>query len=308
MSIVVVGSIAFDSVRTPFGTCEHVLGGAANYFSLAASFFSDVKLVGVVGDDFPESHLTYLKTRGVDTVGVKRQYGKTFHWQGSYSYDLNEAQTLKTELNVFNDFSPQLPVHYREAEAVFLANIDPVLQLQVLDQVQNPKIVALDTMNYWIEGKNIELKKAISRVDILFINESEIRQLAKEHNVVKAARAMQALGPKTVVIKRGEYGAFLFHEESMFMMPAYPLEDLFDPTGAGDTFAGGFLGWLDKKGELSFDSLKEAMLLGTVMASFVIEKFSFDRMRTLEHRDIKNRYTQLQKLSHGPSQALELTI
>jgi sugar/nucleoside kinase (ribokinase family) len=308
MSVVVVGSIAFDSVRTPFGTCEHVLGGAANYFSLSASFFTGVKLVGVIGDDFPETHLTYLKMRGVDTSGVKRQHGKTFHWQGSYYYDLNQAQTLKTELNVFSDFSPQLPGHYRAAETVFLANIDPVLQLQVLDQVQNPKIVALDTMNYWIEGKNVELKKAISRVNILLINESEIRQLAKEHNIVRAGRVIQALGPKIIVIKRGEYGSLLFHEESMFMLPAYPLEDLFDPTGAGDTFAGGFLGWLDKKAEISFDSLKEAMLLGTVMASFVIEKFSFDRMRTLEHRDIKNRYAQLQEISHAPSKPIEISL
>ncbi len=308
MSIVVVGSIAFDSVKTPFGICEHVLGGAANYFSLAASFFTDVQLVGVVGDDFPETHLTYLKTRGVDTAGVKRQYGKTFHWQGSYSFDLNEAQTLKTELNVFNDFSPELPEHYRQAQTVFLANIDPVLQLRVLDQVQNPRLVALDTMNFWIEGKNLELKKAISQVDILFINESEIRQLAKEHNIVKAAKAMQAIGPKTIVIKRGEYGALLFHKEAMFLMPAYPLEDLFDPTGAGDTFAGGFLGWLDKRGEITFDSLKEAMTLGTVMASFVIEKFSFDRMRTLEPAEIKKRYEQLQNLSIGPKQALEFAL
>jgi sugar/nucleoside kinase (ribokinase family) len=297
MSIVVVGSIAFDSIKTPFGECEQVLGGAANYFSLAASFFTKVNLVGVVGEDFPESHLGYLKERSIDVTGVKRQYGKTFHWQGSYGYDLNEACTLKTELNVFADFSPELPEHYRNAETVFLANIDPTLQLKVLDQIKNPKVVALDTMNFWIEGKNAELKKAISRVDILFINEAELRQLAKEHNVVKAAKAMQALGPSTVVVKRGEYGALLFNGEGCFFVPAYPLEDLYDPTGAGDTFAGGFLGWLDRQGEGGFERLKESMTLGTVMASFVIEDFSFDRMRSLEINEIEDRCAQLQNLS-----------
>jgi sugar/nucleoside kinase (ribokinase family) len=297
MSIVVVGSIAFDSIKTPFGECEQVLGGAANYFSLAASFFTRVNLVGVVGEDFPESHLSYLKERSIDVTGVKRQYGKTFHWQGSYGYDLNEARTLKTELNVFADFSPELPEHYRNAETVFLANIDPTLQLKVLDQIKNPKVVALDTMNFWIEGKNAELKKAISRVDILFINEAELRQLAKEHNIVKAAKAMQAMGPSTVVVKRGEYGALLFNGEGCFFVPAYPLEDLYDPTGAGDTFAGGFLGWLDRQGEGGFERLKEAMTLGTVMASFVIEDFSFDRMRKLELQEIEARCAQLQNLS-----------
>jgi len=305
MSIVVVGSIAFDSVSTPFGEREYALGGAANYFSVASSFFTDVKLVGVVGEDFPEDHLSYLTMKGVDTRGVKRHFGKTFHWKGHYGFDLNEAQTLKTELNVFSDFSPQLPDDYRKARTVFLANIDPTLQLKVLDQIQNPNIVALDTMNFWIEGKNAELKKAISRIDILFINESEIRQLAKEHNVVKAAKAMQALGPKTIVIKRGEYGALLFSGENIFFAPAFPLENLFDPTGAGDTFAGGFLGWLDKNGEMNFDTLKEAMALGTVMASFVIEKFSFDRMRDLNLLEIKKRYEKLQNLSMSPNKALE---
>lgn len=306
MSIVVVGSIAFDSVTTPFGSREHALGGAANYFSLAASFFSTVNLVGVVGEDFPEDHLQYLKSRNVDVKGVKRDFGKTFHWQGKYNFDLNEAQTLKTDLNVFADFAPVLPEDYRHARTVFLANIDPVLQMQVLDQVEKPEIVALDTMNFWIEGKNADLKKVISNVDVLFINESEVRQLAQEHNIVKAAKAMQTLGPKTIVVKRGEYGALLFHHDKSFFCPAFPLEDLFDPTGAGDTFAGGFLGFLDKQKTIDFSTLKTAMSVGTVMASFVIEQFSFDRMRDLQITEIKQRYAQLQNLSQGSMLNLEI--
>lgn len=296
MSIVVVGSIAFDSVKTPFGECEQVLGGAANFFSLSSNFFSDVKLVGVVGEDFPQSHLDFLTMRGIDIAGVKRESGKTFHWRGRYGFDLNEAQTIRTDLNVFAGFSPELPAHYCEAETVFLANIDPTLQLKVLDQIKNPRIVALDTMNFWIESKPEELKKAISRVNILFMNEAEIRQFSKEHSLVKAAKAIQSLGPKTIVIKRGEYGSLLFHGEQAFFVPAFLLEDLFDPTGAGDTFAGGFMGWLDAR-ELSWESLKEAMTLGTVMASFAIEQFSFDRMRTLTHQEIEERCENLQKLS-----------
>jgi len=297
MSVVVVGSIAFDSVKTPFGQVEAALGGAANYFSLCASFFTNVRLVGVVGEDFPSDHLNYLKSRGVDIAGVQRVSGQTFHWKGQYGYDLNEAQTLKTDLNVFADFSPALPAHYRDSETVFLANIDPTLQLQVLDQIRRPKLVALDTMNYWISGKNAELKEAIKRVHILFINESELRQLTGEHSIVKAARLVQNWGPSTVVVKRGEYGAILFQGTSTFFVPAYPLEDLFDPTGAGDTFAGGFLGWLDRHGASDFETLKESMTLGSVMASFVIEQFSFDRLRTLTNGEIEERCASLQRLS-----------
>jgi len=302
MGIVVVGSIAFDSVKTPFGECDHTLGGAANYFSLSANFFSKVALVGVVGEDFPEHHLNYLKEKNIDTSGIAQVAGKTFHWQGEYRYDLNEPQTLKTELNVFADFSPKIPEHYRDSRTVFLANIDPTLQLSVLKQVHNPKISALDTMNFWIEGKNRELKEAISQVDILFINESELRQLAGEHNIVKAAKSMHQLGPKTVVVKRGEYGAILFHNEKRFFSPAYPLEDVFDPTGAGDTFAGGFLGWLDKCRSLDFEHLKQAMLIGTVMSSFVIEKFSFDRMKELTREEIEQRCRNLQQLAQMPKE------
>lgn len=305
MSVVVVGSIAFDSIKTPFGQVEAALGGAANYFSVCASVFTQVQLVGVVGEDFPKDHLEFLKRRGVDIAGVQQRQGLTFHWKGQYGYDLNEAQTLKTDLNVFADFAPQIPAHYRDAETVFLANIDPTLQLKVLDQMRRPKLVALDTMNYWITGKNAELQEAIKRVHILFINESEIRQLTNEHSIVKAARAVQALGPDTVVVKRGEYGAILFQGMSIFFVPAYPLEDLFDPTGAGDTFAGGFLGWIDRLGKSDFETLKESMTLGSVMASYVIEEFSFNRLRTLTNDEIEARCASLQRLS-STSRAIKL--
>ena len=300
MSIVVVGSVAFDSVKTPFGQCEQALGGAANYFSMSASFFSPVRLVAVVGQDFPQDHLDFLKTRGVDIDGIQKQAGKTFHWQGRYGYDLNEAQTLKTELNVFADFRPELPAHYRKSETVFLANIDPVLQLKVLEQIESPKLVALDTMNFWIESKKDDLLKVIRRVDILFINETELRQLTKEHSIVKAVRHIQAMGPKTLVVKRGEYGALLFDGHEKFFVPAFLLEDLFDPTGAGDTFAGGFLGWMDKKQSNGLSTFKEAMMVGTVMASFVIEDFSFKRLSRLEPHEIEARLQKLRALSEMP--------
>lgn len=302
VSIVVVGSVAFDSVKTPFGEREQALGGAANYFSMSASLLTRVNLVGVVGQDFPKSHFDFLHTRGVDTEGVQLSPGKTFHWKGQYGFDLNEAHTLKTELNVFADFSPRLPEHYKRAETVFLANIDPTLQLDVLEQITSPKLTALDTMNFWIEGKNAELRKAISRVHVLFINEAELRQFAGEHNIVKAVRLVNQLGPQIVVVKRGEYGALLFQQNDCYFVPAYPLEELYDPTGAGDTFAGGFLGWLDKHGaDVTFERLKEAMIMGTVMSSFVIERFSFDRMRDLTLEEVQARCHRLQELSMGPS-------
>jgi sugar/nucleoside kinase (ribokinase family) len=295
VSIVVVGSIAFDTVETPFGKRERALGGAANFFSLAASFFTRVRLVGVVGLDFPDSHLEFLKTRGVDIDGVEKKAGNTFHWSGRYTYDLSNPQTLRTELNVFSAFSPALPAHFLNSESVFLANIDPDLQLNVLEQMRSPKIKALDTMNFWIEGKNTALKKAISQVDILLINEGEARQLSGEHNIVKAARALQRMGPHQVVIKRGEYGALLFNED-VFFAPAFPLEDVFDPTGAGDTFAGGFLGWLDRCSDLSPKNLRDAMIMGCVMSSYVIEDFSFDRLKTLTMEDIEKRFKAMKTL------------
>jgi sugar/nucleoside kinase (ribokinase family) len=298
MSVVVVGSMAFDTLETPFGKRDKALGGSANYFSLCASFFTDVKLVAVVGEDFPEDHVEFLNSRKVNTEGLSRVPGKTFHWSGKYGYDLNEAQTLDTELNVFADFSPTLPESYREAETVFLANIDPELQRAVLDQVKDPKLVAMDTMNFWIGGKNDELKKTIEKVDMLFVNDGEARELSGEHNIVKAARGIQKMGAKTVVIKRGEYGALYFDEEHTFFTPAFPLEDVFDPTGAGDTFAGGFLGWADRYGAtLEPKVARQAMVMGSVMASYVVEDFSFDRMRKLDKKQIIERWESFERLT-----------
>lgn len=297
MSIVVVGSIAFDTIKTPFGCREKSLGGAANYFSVAAQFFGHVQMVGIIGEDFPETHLNYLKTRGVDIAGVERVNGSSFHWHGEYGYDLNEAKTINTELNVFEHFLPNLPEHYRTADTVFLANIDPELQIHVLKQMKAPKLRALDTMNFWIERKNNALKKAIGLVDILFVNDAEVRALTGEHNMVKAARAALRLGARIVVIKRGEYGALLCFDNQMAFVPAYPLEDVYDPTGAGDSFAGGFLGFLHQKKSLDLNALKQAMLMGTVMSSFVIEKFSFDRLLELDQSTIAMRKAQLLTIS-----------
>ena len=300
MSIVVVGSVAFDSVKTPFGEREQALGGAANYFSMSARFYSPVNMVAVIGDDFPEEHLGFLRSNNVNLDGLIKSPGKSFHWIGAYGYDLNEAQPIDTQLNVFADFKPELPTNYKTCDTVFLANIDPDLQSEVLDQMDKPKLVALDTMNFWIEGKNAELKKALERVDVLLINDSEVRQLARERNVLKAVKVVRDMGPKTIVVKRGEYGAFLFHDDHIFMTSSYPLEDVFDPTGAGDTFAGGFVGWLDRCQKHDLETMKEAMLLGTVMSSFVIENFSFDNMRDLTAEKIKLRYDKLKSLSQMP--------
>lgn len=299
MTVLVVGSMAFDSLETPFGKRDQALGGSANYFSLCASNFTDVKLVAVVGDDFPEDHVAFLKERNVDTGGLVRAPGKTFHWTGRYGYDLNEAQTLDTKLNVFADFDPKLPDSYRNVDTVFLANIDPELQLKVLKQVERPKLVAMDSMNFWIQGKNEALRETISHVDVLFLNDGEARQLSGEHNIVKAARAVQAMGASTVVIKRGEYGALYFQGEHIFFSPAFPLEDVFDPTGAGDTFAGGFLGWIDRHGgELDPKLARQAMVMGAVMASFVVEDFSFDRMRGLTKQEITSRWKAMEELTN----------
>lgn len=293
MSIVVVGSIAFDTIKTPYGQREKSLGGAANYFAVAAQFFSSVQMVGVIGEDFPRAHLDYLVSRGVDIGGVECVAGRSFHWQGEYGLDLNEAKTINTELNVFEHFKPNVPPNFRDAQTVFLANIDPELQIHVLQQLKSPKIRALDSMNFWIERKNRELKKAISMVDILFVNDQEARALTGEHNIVKAAAAAGKLGARIVVIKRGEHGALLFFDNEKFFVPAYPLEEIFDPTGAGDTFAGGFLGALDRTQKLDLGSLKHAMLMGAVMSSFVIEKFSFDRLLELDEQAITARRKNL---------------
>jgi sugar/nucleoside kinase (ribokinase family) len=297
MSLLVVGSVALDSVETPFGKREDVVGGSATFFSTAASLFTPVQLVAVVGEDFPAEHVAFLESRGIDLQGLTRAKGKTFRWKGSYSYQLNEAQTLDTQLNVFADFSPDLPAAYRSADFVFLGNIDPVLQSRVLDQVQKPKLVAADTMNFWIQGKREALLKTLSRVDLLFVNDGEARQLSGESNIVKAAKAIQKMGPRRVAIKRGEYGALLFDGDQICGAPAMPLEDVFDPTGAGDTFAGGFLGHVARTGNLDHANLRKALGVGTVVASFTVEQFSLDRLRTLSLAEVNARYGELRKLT-----------
>jgi sugar/nucleoside kinase (ribokinase family) len=292
MSIVVVGSIAFDTIKTPVGKREKSLGGAANYFSVAARFFGPVQMVGIIGDDFSLSHLERLTAMGVDTSGIVRASGPSFHWHGEYDYDFNVAKTIKTELNVFEKFSPEVPKSYQDSSTIFLANIDPELQLHVLKQMKNPKIKALDTMNFWIEGKNQKLKEVISMVDILFVNDKEARLLTGEHNIIKAAFSARKLGAPIVVVKRGEYGALLCTDSGISFVPAYPIEEVFDPTGAGDSFAAGFLGHLHDK-NLNLETLKQAMIMGTVMSSFVIEKFSFDRILELDERQIFDRKLKL---------------
>lgn len=298
MKLLVVGSVALDSVKTPFGEVNEALGGSATYFSTSASYFADVSLVAVVGEDFPENHINFLKMRKIDVKGLERAKGRTFRWQGQYGYDLNEAHTLATELNVFQDFKPKIPQDYKNADVVFLANIDPDLQRDVLMQVKNPKIVAADTMNFWIEGKRQSLIETLRSVDILIINDSEARQLAEESNIVKAAKKIASYGPKALVIKQGEYGVVMFNGKSVFSAPAYPLEDVFDPTGAGDTFAGGFMGYLTNIMDWSEQNMRKAIIMGSVMASFNVEDFSLNRIRNLQYPEIEERYREFKKLVH----------
>lgn len=297
MSLLVVGSVAFDSVKTPFGEVEEVLGGSATYFSTAASYFTEVSLVAVVGEDFPEAHLTFLKERGINIDGLERSAGRTFRWKGEYSYQLNEAKTLETELNVFETFHPDLPESYREASVVFLANIDPVLQLDVLRQVKSPRLVACDTMNFWIEGKLGELIKTLASVDILLINDGEARELANEVNLVKAAKKIMSYGPKILVVKQGEYGALMFNGNTVFSAPAFPLEAVLDPTGAGDSFAGGFMGYLAKCGKMDDTAIRQAVIYGSTMASYNVEAFSLDRMRSLKEDEITERFQAFKALT-----------
>lgn len=297
MSIVVVGSIAFDSIKTPSGQKEKALGGAANYFAMAAHFFSRVHMLGIVGEDFPSSHIELLRYKNIDTTGIEIASGKSFHWHGEYGEDLNEARTIATNLNVFEHFRPCVPDSYAGAPTIFLANIDPALQIHVLSQMKAPKIKALDSMNFWIERKPQELERAISLIDILFINDAEIKALTGEHNIIKAIRGAAKMGARIVVIKRGEYGALLSMDNSLTYVPAYPLAEVFDPTGAGDSFAGGFLGYVDQQGNMSPQTLKQAMLLGSVMSSFVIEKFSFDRLLSLDYHSIEERRQTLMEMS-----------
>ncbi len=290
MSILVVGSVALDSVKTPFGEREEVLGGSAVFFSVAASLFSEVRVVAVVGEDFPEEHLEFLQSRGVDIRGIQREPGKTFRWKGYYDYDLNEAHTLETQLNVFESFEPDIPEAYRDSEYVFLANIDPELQLKVLEQVRKPRLVLCDTMNYWIENKRKELIDVISKVDIMLLNDSETRELVQEANLILAARRILDLGPSRVIIKKGEHGVLMFSHDSYFSLPAYPLEFVFDPTGAGDSFGGGFLGSLSRYDLIREEELRRSIVYGSVLASFNVEDFSCERLRNITFEDIDKRY------------------
>jgi sugar/nucleoside kinase (ribokinase family) len=294
--LLVVGSVALDSVKTPFGQATEALGGSATYFAYAASFFTSVRLVATVGEDFPGEHLVLLKERGVDLSGLTISKGKTFRWVGEYGYDLNEAQTLETQLNVFASFQPTLPGQLRRTPFVFLANIDPELQLAVLRQMERSQLVALDTMNFWIEGKREALLKVLSEVDVLLVNDAEARQLAREPNLIKAARAILGFGPRTVVIKRGEYGALMISNGHFFFVPAYPLESVFDPTGAGDTFAGGFMGYLAKSETADGSAVRRAIVYGAVMASFTVEDFSVSRLARLKPAEIQRRYEAFQDL------------
>ncbi len=298
MPLLVVGSVALDSLETPFGRREDVLGGSASYFSLCASFFGPTRMVAVVGEDFPEDHLRLFASRGVDLAGLSRRPGKTFRWKGRYEFDLNTAHTLDTQLNVFASFQPELPEHYRDSEYVFLGNIDPDLQRAVLDQVRAPRFVACDTMNFWIASKRASLERTLKRVDMLFVNDAEARQLAGEHNVVKAARKILSLGPRAVVVKRGEYGALYFSGEEVFAASAYPLPAVFDPTGAGDSFAGGFMGYLARTRREDAAVMRRAIVLGSVLASVTVEQVSLDRLRSLAPEEIRARYAEARQLAH----------
>jgi len=296
--ILAVGSVAFDSITNPYGEVSRVVGGAATYFSLAASFFTDVGIVAVVGDDFQESHMRLFDGRRIDLSGLKRVPGETFRWKGEYSADLNSRETIYTHLNVFEDFRPVVPEVYRSSPFVFLGNIHPSLQLEVLDQVKKPDLVAADTMNYWIEGNPKELRQVLKRVDILIINDEEARQLSGESNLVKAARGIKNLGPTIVIIKRGEYGALMAGREGFFAVPGMPLEKVCDPTGAGDTFAGGFVGYLAGCEKTTDVVMAQAIIAGSAMASFSVEDFGLDRLLRLTQDEVERRFVAFKQLTH----------
>jgi len=296
VTVLVVGSVALDSVETPFGKADDVLGGSATFFSAAASLLTPVQVVGVVGDDYPIDKLAPLGERNVDLTGLERAEGSSFRWRGRYRHDLNSAETLETHLGVFSRFSPKIPDAFKSAPFVFLANIDPRLQLEVLKQVHKPKLVACDTMNFWIESRRPELMQLLKHVDLITVNDGEARQLSEKANLVQAARWIMAQGPKHVIIKKGEHGAFMFTEDTIFFAPAYPLESVFDPTGAGDSFAGGFIGYLAKTGDLSEGNMRRAVIYGSAMGSFAVEKFSIERLLEVTRDDLAGRIRDFRKL------------
>jgi len=296
MSVLVVGSVALDSVETPFGKADDVLGGSATFFSASASHLTKVNVVGVVGNDYPMDKLEPLKARGVDFSGLEQADGSSFRWRGRYTHDLNSAETLETHLGVFSNFSPKIPEALRSSPYVFLANIDPRLQLDVLTKMKQPKLVACDTMNFWIQSRRPELLKLLGRVDLVLLNDGEARQLTEKANLVQAARWIMARGPKHVIIKKGEHGAFMFTKDTVFFAPAYPLESVFDPTGAGDAFAGGFIGYLARNDDLSEANLRRAVVYGSVMGSFAVEKFSIERLMTVTPQEVRDRMAELRRL------------
>lgn len=300
-----VGSVAFDTLKTPFGERQKILGGAATYFSLSASYFTEVRVVGVVGDDFTAENEDVMKKRGVDTRGIQHAKGKTFHWTGEYGENVNEAKTLNTELNVFETFRPSIPDEYNNSDFLFLANIDPVLQKRVRDSMQKVKLVGGDTMNYWISGHRENLDKTLKGVDILLINDGEAKMLANDNSLPRAARKVMEMGPRALVIKHGEYGATIFfrdHEfgagDHPFRAPAMPIDEVRDPTGAGDSFAGGFMGYLASQGEINRRVLRHAMFYGSVMGSFAVERFGTERLQSLTREEIDSRFNTFRELTH----------
>ncbi len=298
MSVLVVGTVAYDTLETPAGRAEKVLGGSASYFALAASFFTDVNLVAVVGEDFGPEQMKAFHGRRIDLEGLERASGKTFHWQGKYSMDLNSRETVCTDLNVFEHFKPKLPESYRKSDRVFLGNIGPTLQREVLEQVEAPKLVGCDTMNLWINHHRDELKKTLAKVEVLIINDSEARELAGDWNVFRAARAIRAMGPKTLIIKKGEHGALLFQDDGCFLAAAFPLEHVVDPTGAGDSFAGGFMGYLDRAGSHDQATFRQAVIMGSTIASFCCEAFGVERLLTLKQEEIDARFHEFAAMVH----------
>lgn len=297
MSVLVVGSVALDSIETPFGSVDDTLGGSATFFSAAASLYTSVQLVGVVGSDFPLEQLSFLQARGVDLAGLEREQGESFRWAGVYSFDLNSRETLETRLGVFADFLPKIPERFRDAQWIFLGNIDPVLQLQVLEQVRAPRMVACDTMNFWIEGRRGELLRLLEHVDLLMVNDSEARELSGDFNLLRAARWIQQHGPSLVIVKKGEHGAILFGRDFIFYAPGFPLDEIFDPTGAGDAFAGGFLGYLARVGASDPLHLKRAMIYGSAMGSFAVERFGVQRLVALTAAEVHERVCQFRELT-----------
>lgn len=299
MSILVVGSVALDSVKTSLGEKIDALGGSATFFSLSASYFSPINIVAVVGEDFPQKYLTFLKSRkNIDTSGLEIKKGSTFRWKASYACDINNPQTLDTQLNVFGQFDPVIPLNYRNSEYLFLANIDPDLQHSILQQLKRPRIIACDSMNYWIKTKRPSLEKLLKKVDIFFVNDSEARLLAQTDNILKAANYIIRLGPKIAIIKKGEHGVlFSSNAHTPFIAPAYLLENVIDPTGAGDTFAGGFMGYLSTQKNINNAALRKAIVYGTIMASFNVESFSVDKLSALKKSDINKRYREFAKLT-----------